>query len=64
MGLKARDQDPAHSAPAEFLCGAIQPDRPARMAGSIIIGSIEGAQHQATQWLWTYNHDRSQHGDR
>jgi putative transposase len=28
------------------------------MAGQYIIESIEEAQDQATQWLWTYNNDR------
>ncbi len=50
---------PTRSAQAERLDRALQPRRPARMAGQYIIESIEEAQDHTTQVLWTYNTDQS-----
>ncbi|MFC4217203.1 integrase core domain-containing protein [Pseudophaeobacter arcticus] len=54
---------PARQAAAERLHRALQPHRSWRMAGGqYIFETIEEAQDQATEWLWTYNNERPNMG--
>lgn len=53
---------PARQVSAERLCRSLQPNCPASMARSVYFDSITEVQEIATEWLRTYNHERSNMG--
>ena len=61
MGSKDGCSHPIHptrKAAAERIYRALQPHSPTRKLNQNIFETIEEAQNQATDWLWTYNNDR------